>query len=375
MKQNKNTPTQLICVGNKRFVILCMAQNKNALIRYKTIDLCLQNVYRNWTLDDLIEACSNALCEFEGKDANVSTRTVQSDIQIMRSDKLGYNSPIEVYEKKYYRYSEENYSITNIPITENDIQILTETVEILKQFKDFSLFTEVGDIIQKLEDKVFSEKSNRFPIIHLDKNENLKGLHLLDQLYQAIAKKVCLKLHYKSFKAREISIFQFHAYILKEYNNRWFLVGLKNEQNDIMNLALDRIEKIEYDLKIDYREMDFDGDAYFNNTIGVTVNSKTPPQNVFLWVNQTNAPYVITKPLHHSQEVINRNDKGEIILKIYVNHNFELERLILGFGNSIKVLGPTFLRRRINKIVSEAALQYKSKNIEGTHLDNYINNT
>lgn len=77
-----------------------MPQNKNALIRYKTIDKCLQNKYRLWTLEDLIEACSDALYEYEGKDVAVSKRTVQLDIQTMRSEKLGYNAPIEVYDKK-----------------------------------------------------------------------------------------------------------------------------------------------------------------------------------------------------------------------------------------------------------------------------------
>ena len=46
-----------------------MAQNKNALIRYKTIDQCLRNRQRKWSLEDLIEACSDALYEYEGKDA------------------------------------------------------------------------------------------------------------------------------------------------------------------------------------------------------------------------------------------------------------------------------------------------------------------
>lgn len=32
-----------------------MPANKNALIRYKTIDNCLRNKYRRWTLNDLVE--------------------------------------------------------------------------------------------------------------------------------------------------------------------------------------------------------------------------------------------------------------------------------------------------------------------------------
>lgn len=73
-----------------------MPANKNALIRYKTIDNCLRNRYRRWTLDDLVEACSDALYDMEGITKGVCARTVQMDIQIMRSDKLGYNAPIEV---------------------------------------------------------------------------------------------------------------------------------------------------------------------------------------------------------------------------------------------------------------------------------------
>ena len=49
-----------------------MPANRNALIRYKTIDKCLQNRYRTWTLNDLIDACSDALYEYEGIDKGIS---------------------------------------------------------------------------------------------------------------------------------------------------------------------------------------------------------------------------------------------------------------------------------------------------------------
>lgn len=65
-----------------------MPVNKNALIRYKTIDNCLRNKYRRWTLDYLVEACSNALYDMEGITKGVCIRTIQMDIQIMRSHKL-----------------------------------------------------------------------------------------------------------------------------------------------------------------------------------------------------------------------------------------------------------------------------------------------
>ena len=113
-----------------------MSSNKNALIRYKTIDNCLRNRTKLWTLEDLIDACSDALYEYEGKYDLVSKRTVQLDIQNMRSEKLGYNAPIEVFQKKFYRYSEPDFSIKNIPVNENDIKVMNDAVQILKQFKE-----------------------------------------------------------------------------------------------------------------------------------------------------------------------------------------------------------------------------------------------
>lgn len=335
-----------------------MAQNKNALIRYKTIDKCLQNRFRKWTLDDLIEACSDALYEYEGRAINVSKRSIQLDIQTMRSDKLGYNAPIVVYDKKYYKYEDENYSITDIPITENDMNVLSETVEMLKQFKDFSLFSELGGIIQKLEDKIYTEKTNQSSIIHLDKNENLKGLEHLDVLYQAILKKICLTITYKSFKARNAAEMLVHPYILKEFNNRWFLVAHAGRERNIITLALDRMESIDYNLENDYKDIGFNGDEYYKDTIGVTVLNDNSLEEVVLKFDNLNAPYVLTKPFHHSQRVMERSKNGFVTVSVKVHLNFELERLILGFGNSVEVIKPRRLKSRIKQKLTKALELY-----------------
>ncbi len=108
-----------------------MPANKNALIRYKTIDNCLRNRYRRWTLDDLVDACSEALYDMEGITKGVCARTVQMDIQIMRSDKLGYNAPIEVYDRIYYRYADPGYSITEMPLTMEDCKLIKKGISLL----------------------------------------------------------------------------------------------------------------------------------------------------------------------------------------------------------------------------------------------------
>lgn len=337
-----------------------MSQNKNALIRYKAIDRCLQNKYRQWTLEDLIECCSEALFEYEGRENPISKRTIQMDIQLMRSEKLGYNAPIVVYDKKYYKYEDDDFSITDIPLTETDMNVLTETVSMLKQFKDFSLFSDVSDILHRLEDKIYAEKSHTKPVIYLDKNENLKGLHFLDEIYQAIIKKVALVITYKSFKSREESKFTFHPFILKEFNNRWFLVGKKKASQPITNLALDRIITIDYDFNLPYIEEDFDADLFYKNVIGVTVNQGLQPRKIELWIDALNAPYVLTKPLHPSQRLIKENEDGSVIVHLFISPNYEMDRLLLGFGDGLQILRPENLRNRMKTILQKALSKYES---------------
>lgn len=130
-----------------------MPANKNALIRYKTIDRCLRNRYRRWTLDDLVEACSDALYELEGVLRGVSVRTIQSDIQMMRSDKLGYNAPIEVYDGKYYRYAEADYSISESPLSIDMCELLTLAVERLDKC-NLDEKQEIGSLLIEVKEKL-----------------------------------------------------------------------------------------------------------------------------------------------------------------------------------------------------------------------------
>lgn len=328
-----------------------MSSNKNALIRYKTIDNCLRNRTKLWTLEDLIDACSDALYEYEGKYDLVSKRTVQLDIQNMRSEKLGYNAPIEVFQKKFYRYSDPDFSIKNIPVNENDIKVMNDAVQILKQFKDFSIFKEMNGVIQKLEDSVYASKQKA--IIHLDKNERLKGLEFIDTLYDAILNKNVLKIEYKSFKARETNYYIIHPQLLKEYNNRWFLITW--DEMTYLTLALDRVISIEK-INAEYIDKNIDGDHFFKEVIGVTVSQRNRPMNVIFWIDKNNAPYVKTKPFHHSQEIIEELEDGTVF-KISVQINFELERVILGFGESIKIIQPTKLKK---KIIHKLRIAYKN---------------
>ena len=336
-----------------------MPANRNALIRYRALDACLTNRFRRWTLDDLIRKVAESMYEFEGI-TQISRRTVQADLQMMRSDKLGYNAPIIVVDRKYYIYEDPTYSITNSPLTAHDLSQISEAVGVLKQFKGFSHFQNLIGVVQKLEAHVYAVAQKQ-PVIHLERNDDLRGLTWLDSLYRAVTQQQVIWITYQSFTARQPQALPFHVWWLKEFRNRWFAVGVAGNRDTIMHLALDRMQALRPDPNITYRpNPDLNPDEFYQHTVGVSVISHRP-RPVRIWVDPRHAPYVETKPLHPSQVVAERRDDGSVVIELTVQHNFELERDLLGFGEGMEVLSPPTLRRNIEKRLLIAVNRYLAR--------------
>lgn len=339
-----------------------MATNKLALLRYKTIDDCLKNRFRKWTLEDLIEKVADALYDCEGITSGVSKRTIQADIQVMRSDKLGYNAPIVVLDKRFYSYEDPTFSITNSPINNADMEKMREIVSVLKQLNGFNYFDEMSELIAKLENNVNKSVKKTRNCIQFDDNKQLKGIGHINPLYQAILDKHALLIEYQSFRAAKPAREIYYPYLLKEFRNRWFLICVRKNSPHLLTLALDRIlefQPLSKEPYIEYEGVDFE--RYFNDLIGVTKTQRDRAQKVILQFDKPNAPYVLTKPLHHSQQLLNETEDG-IVIRIDVVLNFELEKEILGFGECVKVLTPRNLQAIIKKRTAKAAARYTEEN-------------
>lgn len=339
-----------------------MPINKLALIRYKTIDNCLQNRFRKWTLEDLMKAVSDALYEYEGITQGISKRTIQLDLQNMRSEKLGYNAPIIVTDKKHYSYEANDYSITNTPLSKQDLVTLNEVLGVLKQFKGFGYFQELTGMVTRLEDKLLKQKHKGISYIDFEKNELLKGLEFIDPIHKAIINKTSLHLSYQSFKAAKPSEIVFFPYLLKEYRNRWFVLGSTKKTRGIMNLALDRIVELkELESEKYFENKTVDVSTHYNDVIGVTKMPGQKSSTIVLHIDKGNAPYIKTKPLHHSQTILKEDQEG-MIFSIQVIWNFELEREILGFGEQMKVLAPKRLSGTIQSRLKNTIKNYQRTN-------------
>ncbi len=336
-----------------------MPANRNALIRYKTIDACLRNPYRRWTLEDLVEACSDALYEYEGIDKGISRRTIQLDLQIMRSEKLGYNAPIEVYENKYYRYANPDYSIVRLPLSPNDIEVVSEAVSLLRQFQDFDYFSGLADVIGRLQDHVAAAKHQVPAVIDFERNPNLEGLSYLNPIYEAIVHKQTIHLRYRSFNSRIAKDYFLYPYLLKEYRNRWFVFGARTGDRKLVNLALDRIKEFALAPHIPYcSSEEFHPESYFADVIGVTKHERLHKATVRFYADNRQASYILTKPLHTSQVLIEKCQDGSMIFEVTIVLNPEFYAVLMGFGPGIKVLSPDEVVREMASLYREGYKNY-----------------
>jgi predicted DNA-binding transcriptional regulator YafY len=332
-----------------------MATNKHAQIRYQALDRCFGNPGRNYFIEDLVQACNDAIYEYAGIIDGVKKRQVQEDIAFMESE-AGWNIPlarIRDGKRVYYRYEDIHYSINNQPLNETEINQLKETIYMLNRFKGMPQFNWMEEILTRFE-STFKLKGSTTNIVDFEHNPYLKGLGLFSDIFNAIVNKQPLTITYKRY-ADDPTELLFHPYFLKQYNDRWFLFGLcehLKENMSITNLALDRIKKITH-ANIPYVENNhIDFNEYFEDVVGVTVYEKEVEQ-VILEIDNILFPYVETKPLHGSQKIKARNPQTTTI-ELNLIINYELENLLLGYMDKIRITSPAHLREKMMARVKEA---------------------
>lgn len=320
-----------------------MPKNRNALIRYQIIDRCLSDVNKTWTLQQIIDEVSDYFLTELGNERGISKRTVEYDLEFMQSSE-GYNAPIEkekVRKEYYWYYTDRKFSITKSPLDRRDTEKLNEALIILKQFEHFPQFQDIEEIILKLQSKAIGTKKNPRNIIQFETNSLAEGNRHLKNLYNYLSKQLAIELVYQPFGKESFNI-TVHPYLLKEYNNRWFLFGKDDNKKQIQNYALDRILSLEVSNKEFEVDETFDPDVYFKDVIGVSVPEIKVLKRIVLSFKPEQGYYIKTKPIHFSQKVI-KDNKKECRIELFLIPNYELNKTIWSFGENVKLISPKSL--------------------------------
>lgn len=338
-----------------------MPTNKNALLRYRILDRCFSDFSRKYEIDDLLDEVNEVL--YDIANTTVGLRQIRQDIRFMR-DRVSYNAPIKTYKlvgkRQYYRYTDKDFSIFNNEMSVEEVNNLRSTIEMLGKYRGIAGNAWLEEVISNLEYR-FGIKSNKENVVSFEQNENLKGIEYLSELIDSAVNHQPLQISYRSYKGKERTVIV-HPYHLKQYNNRWFLFGLEENEkygNYITNMALDRIVSFTHPADVAFiPNDDIDFSTRFNDVVGVTIPDDHPQtERVVLKFDEKRFPYIASKPLHSSQHVISEE---EHTLYINVRPNKELEATIFSFGNQVEVLEPEWLRQQIAEKIAENYKKYFS---------------
>ncbi len=336
-----------------------MSSNKNALIRYKILDSCFRNPGKRYFIGDLIQACESMLAEIDPETTGISRRQIFNDIEFMENAK-GWSIELERHKdgkKVFYRYKDPAFSINNTPLNQLEISELKDAMDILMQFKGMADFEWVNELVPKIRQGL-SLRSQEKKIMDFESNKILRDKNHLEMIYLALRKKTPLKISYQVMEDKAENQIIIHPYFFKQNNGSWFLFGLNTETGKSnWKLAVDHILEVE-SLSIPYIENTaIDWNDYYEDSTVVTKSYSGQPQSIKLHFFGKTGKTIENKPLHDSQRSKWLNGQIlEVDLEVFPNH--ELERLVLSYAESVKVIKPVSFRVKIFERLKKSFEQY-----------------
>ena len=320
-----------------------MPTNKNALVRYRILDRYLSDHHHYYDIHDLTEIVNEYL-KNEGF-STVTQRCIEKDLLNMQGL---FGAPIEhekINGKNCIFYWNRSFTIFSQEMSREERSLLREVLSTLGQFGGLKNFQWLDDF------KIGLGLEERRPIISFSNNPYLKNLedtNLLGTLFDDISNEVVIRLSYHTFGDSTVRSILFHPYMLKQYNERWFLIGAADSDKKILNFALDRIDNVEPLPEKKYVDCPEDLYERFEDVVGVTVYDKKP-EHILFWVSDKSKDYVDTKPIHGTQTRLKGdaeqrlrsqypNLEGGAFFTIECIRNYELIRELWSYGKELLVL-------------------------------------
>lgn len=334
-------------------------RNKEAYSRYKIIDSCLNNRFRPYpTMQDLLETCEDKL------DKRFSVSTIQKDIQAMKFDQsLGFNAPIEFSRKHNgYYYSEQNYSISGVPLTEEELSNLKSVADMLSSFTGKRISETYDQAVNKIMTSLREEdlnQRNRPKLIETDPHNTQRGFENFEKLFYAVEHRIPISFVHYSYDKRRFNAVIAHPVLLKEFQSRWYLMAWSEQHKGLMTFGFDRIHeplllKRKY-IKTDQEEID----RHTKSIYGVFPFEGESVQKIRFRTDSLFTDYLMASPLHPSQQLLEMYEHGSALFSVELIPSMELLNFFLEHSTRIHLVGPATMRKRMLKALQEAVNRYK----------------
>lgn len=306
-----------------------MPLNKDALFRYICYDHRLRRSPKP-SLEDLRLYCMKNMSD-DG--ANISQETVRKDLAHMRNGVI--SAPVAYdAEKKGYYYQNAKYTFLNLPLDTIDRLFSSLTLQNLIDHGS------VNDIIQ------------------FETSPSHLGLSHLPLFVNAIKRKRIIMFDYKKPNGETKTKTRLVALRIKEHRNSWYVLGHYPDKKEIRMFQFGRIMDMP-ELTDEPAEalVTLDMDQHFFHTFGIMAGSGEV-EKVELKFTEEAKPYVLNKPLHHSQRVLSESKDGSLTVELQVWITIELVQAILSYGGNVKVLSPKSLVKQVKNALKAAIDRY-----------------
>lgn len=167
---------------------------------------------------------------------------------------------------------------------------------------------------------------------------------LIIEIYDAIIRMKQIKVSYQKFNNNTKKEYILKPFMIKEYLGRWYLVG-KKVNDEFVVFGIDRINTLEI-LNSNF-EPCFNFLKLYENTIGV--NYSADLIHVVLWAEDYQMKLFETYPLHQSQKIISRDEKGGFF-SLDVVLNYEFKQLLASFLLKVKIIEPKELKEEMKQM-------------------------
>lgn len=309
-----------------------MSQNKEAYLRYKIIDSCIGNKRKPFpSMNDLIDLLEGKL----GKTFTIST--IQKDIKAMKEDELlGFFAPIK-YSKSQegYYYSDPDYSISKLPLSADEAQILVETLDLLEVIAEKSISDEAGGAYIKLKNSLSLTQNlpkNAIPYVVCQRSPQQWGFFHYKPLLELIRKKEPFSMVYYSLNENDMQEETTHPYQLLEFNNRWYLLGYSETKKGLRVYGLERImPNWDVNRKVKFREgTRNEVTKYSKHMYGVYPISGAKKQLIEFYVSKSYEYLLQMNPLHASQKIVDHSHELITCMTVELIPTHELMQWFLG---------------------------------------------
>jgi len=333
---------------------------KNPQRRYKIIDRCLRTIH----FPDkkyLRQACEEELYGGGDRNEKICNSTIEKDLLTMKQN---YDAPIAYNRlKKGYYYTDPNFSMSDLPLTHSDLNALRFAANTLAQFKDVEIFSEfgnaIGKIVERMSLSMHTTPNDLKQYVQFETNTSTGGGEHLLPILSAIQQCVAIYFDYENFRKKTLKPRKVRPLLLKEYRNRWYLISYDLAKQTIVTYALERISNLEISTEKVSKTNIFNLQEFFKYSIGISTKETTPDVVKFI-AKETAIKYLKTQPFHESQRIIEQTATTTTYeLRVFVSE--ELIREILAYGNEITVVEPISLRTIIMNRIDEMTKNYQLK--------------